>query len=98
MDLGRHEEAIKVAWEALRLLPSWPDSYLTLAEAHYQVVAQRSLLRERLGPLFDPEGYSEHYVTGGSKPEDMVEDPIAVGDALPRCAFLLRGIRAQVAA
>lgn len=34
---GRHEEAIATAFQALRLVPSWPDSYLTLAEAHYHL-------------------------------------------------------------
>ena len=33
--LDRPQEAIKHAFEAMQLLPSWPDSYLTLAEAHY---------------------------------------------------------------
>lgn len=37
MEEGRHEEAIATAFEALRLVPSWPDSYLTLAEAHYHL-------------------------------------------------------------
>jgi tetratricopeptide (TPR) repeat protein len=32
---GRHDEAIATALEAVRLLPTWPDSYLTLAEQHY---------------------------------------------------------------
>lgn len=219
-DLGRHEDAIKVAWEALRLLPSWPDSYLTLAEAHYRlgevakaaewarevirrgvpdtfliinpldyvvqpkvvlagalagmgdtdsaiaiaeevfailpghpllvgpyqkwtrarklqstaeafvacaqtlighdeqlralrvleavphyvqdnpgVVALRSQLRERVMPLLEPESYSEHYKTGGSKPEDFIPDEILMdlGDALPRAHFLLRGLKEQAA-
>lgn len=34
---GRHEEAIDTALEAVRLLPEWPDSYLTLAEAYHQL-------------------------------------------------------------
>ena len=35
MALNEPDKAIDVGLEALRLLPSWPDSYLTLAEAHY---------------------------------------------------------------
>ena len=35
--LERYEEAIATAFEALRVIPSWPDSYLTLAEAHYHL-------------------------------------------------------------
>lgn len=31
----RHDEAIATAFDALRVVPSWPDSHLTLAEAHY---------------------------------------------------------------
>lgn len=37
MEQKRYEEAIATAFEALRLVPSWPDSYLTLAEAHYHL-------------------------------------------------------------
>jgi tetratricopeptide (TPR) repeat protein len=33
---GRHDEAIDTAMEALRLMPQWPDSYLTLAEAYHK--------------------------------------------------------------
>lgn len=33
---GRHDEAIDTALEAVRLLPAWPDSYLTLAEAYHE--------------------------------------------------------------
>jgi tetratricopeptide (TPR) repeat protein len=33
---GRHDEAIDTAMEAIRLMPSWPDSYLTLAEAYHE--------------------------------------------------------------
>jgi tetratricopeptide (TPR) repeat protein len=33
---GRYEEAIKLAFEAIELLPGWTDSYLTLAEAYHQ--------------------------------------------------------------
>lgn len=31
----RYDEAIATAFDALRVVPSWPDSHLTLAEAHY---------------------------------------------------------------
>lgn len=33
----RYEEAIQTAFQALRVVPSWPDSYLSLAEAHYHL-------------------------------------------------------------
>jgi tetratricopeptide (TPR) repeat protein len=33
---GRHDEAIDTALEALRVMPQWTDSYLTLAEAHHE--------------------------------------------------------------
>lgn len=32
-----YEAAIGTAFAALRVIPSWPDSYLTLAEAHYHL-------------------------------------------------------------
>ena len=32
---GQFDTAIELAMEALKLLPSWPDSYLTLAEAYH---------------------------------------------------------------
>lgn len=32
-----YEAAIATAFAALRVIPSWPDSYLTLAEAHYHL-------------------------------------------------------------
>ena len=34
---GQLEEAISTAFEAMRVVPNWPDSYLTLAEAHYHL-------------------------------------------------------------
>ncbi len=34
---GRYRDAIRIAFEALELLPSWPDSYLTLAECYHQL-------------------------------------------------------------
>lgn len=36
IQLGRPDEAIDTAMEAMRLIPSWPDSYLTLAEAYHE--------------------------------------------------------------
>lgn len=35
--LGKNEEATDLAFEAMRLMPSWPDSYLTLAETHFRM-------------------------------------------------------------
>lgn len=37
IQLGRFEEAIATAFQALRVVPSWSDSYLTLSEAHYRL-------------------------------------------------------------
>ena len=37
MDEGKHQEAIQTSFEALGVIPSWPDSYLSLAEAHYKL-------------------------------------------------------------
>lgn len=33
---GRYDEAIETAMRALQVMPRWPDSYLSLAEAYYQ--------------------------------------------------------------
>lgn len=35
--LGRFDEAVEVSLNAVRLLPSWPDSYLSLAEIYHQM-------------------------------------------------------------
>lgn len=35
-DLGRVDEAMAGAFDAIRLHPDWPDSYLTMAEGHYR--------------------------------------------------------------
>ncbi len=35
--LGEHHKARTVAYEALNLLPSWPDSYLSLAQCSYHL-------------------------------------------------------------
>lgn len=85
--LVAHDEQLK----ARRLLDQVPY----FAYDHPEVVAMRSHVRERVDPLLDPAGYQEHYETGGSKPEDMVDDPLQVGDQLPRCHFLLRGLDEQ---
>jgi tetratricopeptide (TPR) repeat protein len=37
MVLGRHNEAVQVALAALAVVPDWPDSHLSLAEACYQL-------------------------------------------------------------
>jgi cytochrome c-type biogenesis protein CcmH/NrfG len=76
-----HDEQLKAA-AVLSNVPHY-------AQDHPRVVQLRVELASRLDPLLDPDGYSSHYVTGGTKPEDMVADPVAVGDVLPRCAFLL---------
>jgi tetratricopeptide (TPR) repeat protein len=85
--LEEHDENLK----ALAVLEAAPH----FCTDHPQVVAWRSKLRERIAELTNPAAYFEHYTTGGSKPEDMVEDHMAVGDALPRCAFLLSGLKEQ---
>lgn len=64
---------------------------------HPDVVACRSQVRERLAWLHTPAEYSEHYVVGGSKPEDFCDDQesLAIADALPRAHFLLAGLHEQ---
>jgi tetratricopeptide (TPR) repeat protein len=91
--LVAHDEQAK----ALTLLEECVPYF---AQDHPEVVAIRSQLRERLRFVTNPAAYSDHYVTGGSKPEDFMDDEraIAVGDALPRCHFLMTGLTEQLAA
>lgn len=91
--LVQHDEQAK----ALKLLEECVPYFAT---DHPKVVAVRSQLRERLRFTLDTAGYAEHYVTGGSKPEDFMDDDraLAVGAALPRCQFLLAGLAEQLEA
>ena len=88
--LVRHDEQLK----ALAVLDTAPH----FAIDHSAVVALRSQLRERVLPLLEPDAYAEHYRVGGSKPEDMIDDSEVdkLCTQLPRCSFLLEGIREQV--
>lgn len=90
--LVAHDEQLK-ALEVLRAAPHY-------VEDHPQVVAWRSMLNEKVVTLSDPDGYAKHYRDGGSKPEDMIPDEhvLELGDALPRCGFLLSGLQMQAAA
>jgi glycosyltransferase involved in cell wall biosynthesis len=85
-----HDEQLK----ALTLLEQTVPHF---ARDHADVVALRSQLRERLAELTEPTAYRQHYTSGGSKPEDFVadEDVDKIGDALPRCGFLLDGLLEQ---
>ena len=89
--LVAHDEQLK----ALTLIEKTVPYYAT---DHPEVVAMRSKLRERIRPLLEPDEYAEHYATGGSKPEDFIDDENVqpLGDSLPRCAFLLEGIGEQL--
>jgi tetratricopeptide (TPR) repeat protein len=85
-----HDEQLK----ARAVLESAPHFVID----HPRVVALRSMLNERLAWIDDTSDYAEHYETGGTKPEDFVDDPVAVGNVLPRCSFLLAGLRELAAA
>lgn len=65
---------------------------------HPAVVACRSQLRERMAWVDRPVDYAEHYVVGGSKPEDFYEDPVsmAIATNLPRAHFLAGGLAEQL--
>jgi tetratricopeptide (TPR) repeat protein len=91
-ELVAHDEQLK----ALRLLEDTVPYYAT---DHPEVVGMRSELRERVRPLMSVDEYTQHYESGGSKPEDFIadDDVDAIGDSLPRCAFLLEGIGEQLA-
>lgn len=83
-----HDEQYK----AKVLLEQCPPAFVI---DHPKVVALRSMLRERIMWADDPALFSEHYATGGSKPEDFIEDakvdPLC--EYLPRTNFLLHGIK-----
>jgi tetratricopeptide (TPR) repeat protein len=91
--LVSHDEQLK----ALSLLEHAVPHF---AVDHPEIVRLRSEIRERVSTLVDPGGYAEHYATGGSKPEDFVADDVVndLGDALPRCGFLLDGLLEQAGA
>ena len=86
-NLVSHDEQLK----ALAVLEAVPH----FATDHPQIVGHRAELRRRINELTDPQAYADHYETGGTKPEDFVDDPIAIGDVLPRCEFLLEGLLEQ---
>lgn len=88
-----HDEQTK----ALMLLTECVPYFVT---DHPQIVGARAELRQRLAWLWRPDGYAEHYQTGGSKPEDFHGDEMIepICQALPRVAFLLHGLQEQVAA
>ena len=84
-------------WKALRLIE---DTVPGFATDHPEIVQLRSQVRERVRPLIDPNLYREHYEIGGSKPEDFIADDVVdeVAGRLPRAAFLLEGVKEQMAA
>lgn len=81
--------------KALRLIE---DTVPGFAVDHPEIVQLRSQLRERVRPLIDPDGYADHYESGGSKPEDFIPDDQVdvIGARLPRSQFLLEGIKEQL--
>lgn len=87
-----HDEQLK----ALTLLEQCVPAYAT---EHPSVCELRSFLRERLLWTRDIDDFAEHYESGGSKPEDFIEDdridPLC--EYLPRTQFLLEGVREQLA-
>jgi tetratricopeptide (TPR) repeat protein len=86
--LCAHDEQAK----ALALLEETCPYFIQDAPA---IVAARSQLRERLLFARRPALYAEHYTSGGSKKEDMVDDEkvTELCEALPRVQFLARTIR-----
>lgn len=83
-----HDEQFK----ALKLLEDCVPAY---AMEHPVVCELRSSLRERLLWTHDKQDFSEHYETGGSKPEDFIPDERIdeLCGYLPRTNFLLDGIK-----
>lgn len=86
--------------EQLKALEFLEECVPSIAVDHPRVVAIRSMLRERLLWIRTTADFSEHYETGGSKPEDFLNDEVAeqVCQRLPRVAFLLDGLVEQLAA
>ena len=81
--------------KALLMLESTAAYFI---QDHPLIVTARSQLRERLLWVNDPAAYAKHYETGGSKPEDMVENYAEVCEHLPRAQFLLGGLKEQLKA
>ena len=93
MQLVGTDEQLK----ALRLIENTVPGF---AVDHPEIVQLRSQLRERVRPLVDPDGYADHYESGGSKPEDFIPDDQVdeISGRLPRAGFLLEGVKEQMAA
>ena len=88
-----HDEQLK----ALDLLERCVPHFIV---DHPRIVALRSFLRARLAWIADDAGMTDHYQTGGSKPEDFHDDETSdrIAAALPRVEYLLDGLREQLAA
>lgn len=86
--------------EQLKARTLLEDAVPSFATDHPDVVALRSTIRERLLWTRTPDDFAEHYETGGSKPEDFLDDDTfpKVCESLPRVSFLLQGLREQLAA
>lgn len=82
-----HDEQLK----ALRLLEDCVPSF---AMEHPRICNLRSFLHQRLAWIHDKADFSEHYETGGSKPEDFIADDKidALCEYLPRTNFLLENL------
>lgn len=85
-----HDEQMK----ALNLLENCVPVFAT---DHPRIVGLRSALRERLAWTRSDQAFTDHYITGGSKPEDFIPDNQVddLCERLPRCGFLLDGILEQ---
>ncbi len=81
-----HDEQLK----ALTLLEECVPHF---AQDHPEVVAMRSQLRERIGPLLEPAGTAEHYET---LTEEGITD-LQVAGSLPRAQYLKAGLLDQIA-
>ena len=85
--------------EQLKALALLEQCVPYFAVDHPAVVACRSMVRERLLWVSDPELYAQHYKTGGSKPEDFCPDDtraLAIAERLPRAQFLARQVAEQM--
>lgn len=72
--------------EQMKALVLLNEAVPHFAQDHPKVVAIRSMLRERLHWVDNPEAFADHYTTGGSKPEDFIKDE----DLDPLCEYLPR--------
>lgn len=88
-----HDEQLK----ALTVLEQCVPHFAT---DHVQIVQMRASLRARLAWVGGDDEFTRHYQEDGSRKEDFIPDDKVdeICGMLPRCEFLLDGVKEQMAA